>query len=358
MPASNHEQEDKNSPKPLCWIGFAIVARECARKTKAAVVDVIDNSRRGSCPLRLAWPELPPTWRPQASAARDCRMAWTLSTTCGIPQRRSSLRFLSAIRHPFHRRMLSLLRLNVGPPEFSCPSGTSSQRCRGGGPRSSGVWYVIDTPSCKVKPLTMLPRLASEEEDGDDHFSDASEGRSQSRSLNASRAASPVPRTRVEKVDDEPRHGEVPGTTEYSKRGQDAVPDEVEVVPEGSRSRSSSRVERPVTPGGTPIPQTIVSKVDEAPSYGDVPGTPAYNQRKADAVPDIVVKMPGEPQTPSSLSRESSDQSVPETKLSRVDSLPKDPTSPMLRAHRRSPSDALPDFTETVEETPGKPDIY
>jgi hypothetical protein len=30
----------------------------------------------------------------------------------------------------------------------------------------------------------------------------------------------------------------------------------------------------------------------------------------------------------------------------------------MLRAHRRSPSDALPDFTETVEETPGKPDIY
>ncbi|CRG90187.1 hypothetical protein PISL3812_07230 [Talaromyces islandicus] len=191
---------------------------------------------------------------------------------------------------------------------------------------------------------------ASEEED---HFSDASEGRS----LNASRAASPVPRTRVEKVDDEPRHGEVPGTPAYNQRGQDAVPDEVEVVPEGSRSRSSSRAERPFTPGGTPIPQTIVSKVDETPSYGDVPGTPAYDQRKADAVPDIILKMPGEPQTPSSLSRESSDQSVPETKLSRVDTLPKDPTSPMLRAHRRSPSDALPDFTETVEETPGDDDF-
>jgi hypothetical protein len=212
--------------------------------------------------------------------------------------------------------------------------------------------------SKSLTPLTQLASEQEEEEEEEDHFSDASEGRSDSRSLNASRAASPVPRTRVEKVDDEPRHGEVPGTPAYSQRGQDAVPDEMEVVPEGSRSRSSSRVESPVTPGGTPIPQTIVSKVDEAPSHGDVPGTSAYDQRKADAVPDIVLKTPGEQQTPASLSRESSDQSVPETRLSRVDSLPKDPASPMLRAHRRSPSDALPDFTETVEETPGKPDIY
>ncbi|KAH8700304.1 hypothetical protein BGW36DRAFT_373837 [Talaromyces proteolyticus] len=193
---------------------------------------------------------------------------------------------------------------------------------------------------------------ASEE----DHFSDASEGRSQENSLASSRAASPVPRTRVEKVDDQPRHGEVPGTLAYEKREQDAVPDEMEVVPEGSRSRSSSRVARPSTPGGTPIPRTMVVKVDETPSHGEVPGTEAYELRKADAVPDTVVKTPGD-QTPSTLQREYSEQSVPETLLSRVDTLPKDPTSPRLRAHSRSPSDALPDSIETIEDTSGDDDF-
>ncbi|KAF2268334.1 hypothetical protein CC78DRAFT_21328 [Lojkania enalia] len=105
--------------------------------------------------------------------------------------------------------------------------------------------------------------------------------------------------TRVERVDDQPSYGEVPGTDAYNKRMQDAVPDEVEVVPEGLRSRSTSRVcaeDRVYTPGGSLIPKTVVEKVDpDTPSYGEVPGTHAHELRAADAVPDVILKAPEPP---------------------------------------------------------------
>ncbi|EAT81341.2 hypothetical protein SNOG_11633 [Parastagonospora nodorum SN15] len=133
-----------------------------------------------------------------------------------------------------------------------------------------------------------------EEASSDEHFSDASEGHA-----SRNEATSPIPITRVERVDDAPAHGEVPGTDAYKKRTQDAVPDEVEIVPEGSRSRSTSRVsvsDRPLTPGGTAVPKTIVEKIDpDQPSYGDVPGTHAHQLRLADAAPDIIVKAPEPP---------------------------------------------------------------
>ena len=138
------------------------------------------------------------------------------------------------------------------------------------------------------------------ESSSDEHFSDASEGRLQQGEAARSNATSPVPVTRVERVDDQPSYGEIPGTDAYSKRTQDAVPDEVEVVPEGTRSRSASRLsasDRPVTPGGTEIPKTVVEKLDpDTPSYGDVPGTHAFELRAADAVPDVVVKAPDAPE--------------------------------------------------------------
>lgn len=138
------------------------------------------------------------------------------------------------------------------------------------------------------------------ESESDEHFSDASEGRNkQAQPAPNPGDASPIPITRVERVDDEPSYGEVPGTDAYKMRVQDAVPDEVEVVPEGNRSRSTSRVsnsDRPITPGGTPIPKTVVEKVDPAqPSHGDVPGTHAYELRAADAIPDVILKAPEPP---------------------------------------------------------------
>ncbi|KAF2864834.1 hypothetical protein BDV95DRAFT_508459 [Massariosphaeria phaeospora] len=137
------------------------------------------------------------------------------------------------------------------------------------------------------------------ESSSDEHFSDASEGHVAAAQTGRSEATSPIPTTRVERVDDEPSYGEVPGTDAYEKRVQDAVPDEVEVVPEGTRSRSTSRVnagDRPLTPGGSQVPKTVVEKVDpDQPSHGDVPGTHAFELRAADAVPDVVVKAPEPP---------------------------------------------------------------
>lgn len=191
----------------------------------------------------------------------------------------------------------------------------------------------------------------------EEHFSDASEGNSRSRSRPESRA-SPVPRTRVEKVDDAPSHGDIPGTSAYEKRELDAVPDEVEVI---SRSRSPSTAgqrRRSVTPGGTRIPQTMVEKVDPyQPSYGDVPGTEAYEKRKADAVPDVVTKTSeststsGSPTDPDEVNTTTT--SVPGTLVSEVDTFQDDETlhsGPL--AHRRRPSDTLPDTTETVSDPP------
>jgi len=80
-------------------------------------------------------------------------------------------------------------------------------------------------------------------------------------------------------------------------RTQDAVPDELEVVPEGRRSRSASQVlsedGRPSTPGGSAVPKLVVEKVEpEKPSHGEVPGTEAYDMRRADAEPDEVITSP------------------------------------------------------------------
>jgi hypothetical protein len=154
--------------------------------------------------------------------------------------------------------------------------------------RKSSVCLSTASPAT---PLTTCVDEAS----SDEHFSDASEGQT-----SRNEATSPIPITRVERVDDEPAHGEVPGTDAYNKRTQDAVPDEVEIVPDGARSRSASRVsvsDRPLTPGGTPVPKTVVEKIDpDQPSYGDVPGTLAHQLRAADAEPDIIVKAPQPPQ--------------------------------------------------------------
>jgi hypothetical protein len=98
----------------------------------------------------------------------------------------------------------------------------------------------------------------------------------------------PIPITLVEKVDPaSPSHGEVPGTIAHEKRAADAVPDLV--VKTGERSRSSSTRSRAgSTPGNLPIPITKVEKVDSEPSHGEVPGTKAFELRKEDAEPDIV----------------------------------------------------------------------
>lgn len=193
--------------------------------------------------------------------------------------------------------------------------------------------------------------------DEEDHFSDATEGNTHSRTAS-------VPRTRVEKVDDHPSHGDVPGTSAYQKRGQDSVPDEVEVIPEGSRSRSQSMAERQPAEAGEggeggeeAIPKTMVERVEpDRPRHGEVPGTAAYEQRRADAVPDMVTIAGGFPEDgPEEAEPATADTvpEVPETMVSKVErETPEQPDQP--RAHRRHASDAVPDVVEGVPDAPGR----
>jgi hypothetical protein len=106
--------------------------------------------------------------------------------------------------------------------------------------------------------------------ESDDHFSDAQ--------------SSPVPKLRVEKVDDEPSYGEVPGTEAYEKRTEDAAPDEIAVL---STKASSSE---PMSPS-SPIPKTVVEETEDAP--GSTTHHYHENLRQADATPDVVHKPDG-----------------------------------------------------------------
>jgi hypothetical protein len=127
-----------------------------------------------------------------------------------------------------------------------------------------------------------LTYIVVESSDSDDHFSDA-------QSAPGTGAVSPIPRTRVEKVDDEPSYGEVPGTAAYDKRTKDASPDEIAIVPdEQSLPLSTSQA---ITPGSTSVPKTVVDETH------DVPGSSTHHYHEqshtADATPDIVRKPDG-----------------------------------------------------------------
>lgn len=89
--------------------------------------------------------------------------------------------------------------------------------------------------------------------------------------------SSPVPKTRVEKVDDSPSHGEVPGTDAYAKRQADAEPDEIAVDQDLDGK----------TPTGTPIQEIPTTILDAAASSGC--SQPAKKVSEADATPDIVL---------------------------------------------------------------------
>ncbi len=159
-------------------------------------------------------------------------------------------------------------------------------------------------------------------------------------------------------MDNRESHGEVPGTDAYKIRTQDAVPDEIEVIPEGAHSRSASRgpLDRPVSPGGTPVPQTVVEKVDpKSLSRGDVPGTLSYSKRRADAVPDVIRPI-GDHETIDSEDQgamTSPETPVPTTVITKVDSLPSYGEVPGTKAFEMRKGDTKPDLVEKKRDTSG-----
>lgn len=78
-------------------------------------------------------------------------------------------------------------------------------------------------------------------------------------------------------------------------RMQDAVPDELEIIPDGEKSKHASGVaSQNSSPAGVsiPVPKTVVQAVDPiSPGHGDAPRIIARSTHKADAVPDVVVQV-------------------------------------------------------------------
>ncbi|KAK4230623.1 hypothetical protein QBC38DRAFT_468358 [Podospora fimiseda] len=125
------------------------------------------------------------------------------------------------------------------------------------------------------------------ESDSEEHYSDAQSGPV------TSTPASPIPRTRVERVDDKPAYGEVPGTKAYSMREGDAEPDEIAIIPDPSNPTppETTPAVRPLTPGGHPIPKTVV---EESPDdEGAVTHPEVEEKHKGDPHPDLTIKADG-----------------------------------------------------------------
>lgn len=104
--------------------------------------------------------------------------------------------------------------------------------------------------------------------------------------------SSPIPRTRIEKVDNEPSHGEVPGTEAHQKREEDAKPDEIAVAPDStSPGQDQQSPTSELSLESPSAPQTVVSE-----SAGPTgPHTEEFSERieeaqRADATPDVVMQ--------------------------------------------------------------------
>lgn len=92
----------------------------------------------------------------------------------------------------------------------------------------------------------------------------------------------PIPRTVVEKIEPEiASYGEEPGTEAHEKRLADAIPDSI-VTPD---SHSTASTPQPHTPGDLP---PSVERIDEQPSHGEVSGTESSEKRKEDTVLDVL----------------------------------------------------------------------
>src|SRR6266480_3702726 len=145
---------------------------------------------------------------------------------------------------------VSLVRTHTLPTmvdELEPPRKSVELEDSGAHPPGKGSQLLFRDPANTKAPD--IPDINGSSDESE-QFTDASEGHPGA--LPNPGDASPVPKTRVERVDDQPAHGEVPGTAAYKLRAKDAVPDEVEVIPDGQRSRASSRVrpeDRPSTPG-------------------------------------------------------------------------------------------------------------
>ncbi|KAH9438829.1 hypothetical protein MCOR02_002429 [Pyricularia oryzae] len=172
-----------------------------------------------------------------------------------------------------------------------------------------------DTLAPPAKTKIQDPGAHELESESDDHFSDA-----QSAPSEAGSESPKLPKTRVEKVDNEPSFGEVPGTEAYQKRASDAEPDEIAVA-----SDSSSAIAGPED-----------RKQDDASS----------EKPQSDAVPDRVVKVDG---SESDEAKSSSKDGAIDTPVAA--SLPSPPAEPEDTPQSPSKAAASASFEESGSAT-------
>lgn len=162
-------------------------------------------------------------------------------------------------------------------------------------------------------------------------------------------------------MDDRDSYGQVSGTAAYKKREQDAVPDDLETIPNGRESRpdsSTGQQHHLASPRDVPIPKMVVEKVDpKSPSHGDVPGTAAHSKRQADAVPDVILQAPERDEASVREDRGddiSTDIPIPTTVITKVDSEPSHGEIPGTDAFDMRKGDAKPDVVEKKGDVSGE----
>ena len=153
----------------------------------------------------------------------------------------------------------------------------------------------------------------------------------------------------------------MPGTAAYKMREKDAVPDHLEIIPDGGESRprsSTSHQDSMSGPKATPIPKTVVEKLDPvSPSHGDIPGTAAHAKRRANAVPDVVLQAPQHDEA--SVIEHQGDRispnfPIPTTVITKVDSEPSHGEVPGTDAFDMRKGDAKPDLVEKKGDVSGE----
>lgn len=143
-------------------------------------------------------------------------------------------------------------------------------------------------------------------------------------------------------------------------RESDAEPDEIAVISDTKAEEAKSPL-RVSTPGGQPIPTTVVEKVDPSnPSHGEVPGTPAHDKHATDAVPELVVRAGSKSPSVGSRSRALStpgDLPIPITRIEKVGCEPSHGEISGTHAYEMRKEDAEPDIVEEIGNLPGKLDL-
>ena len=142
-------------------------------------------------------------------------------------------------------------------------------------------------------------------------------------------------------------------------RAQDAIPDELEVIPETAAHRPSMSNQDSATGSiGITIPKTVVETVDPINSgHGNFWGQAAHSTHRADAVPNVVMQAPNSTQNsshPSATSSVLKEPPVPKTVVTKVDGKPSHGEVPGTEAHEIRKADAEPDAIEKKGDVSGK----